>query len=110
MPKRHARTNPLIVIKSTTSLAPEEEVRDIIKALQRQVTHDFQPAWGIGATIIYGEVGEEYRNAYRINIRRTAGEEDKGYLGYHFSDSGYPVATIFAEEDLRDDKTISDTL
>ncbi|HEX8188515.1 MAG TPA: hypothetical protein VF586_09200 [Pyrinomonadaceae bacterium] len=106
----YTRTNPLVVIKSTTSLVPEEQVRQIIGALQYQVTYDFRPAWGIGATITYARKGEEYPNAYRIDIRRTAGEEERGYLGYHFSAAGYPVATIFAEEDLRGDKTISDTL
>jgi hypothetical protein len=105
------RTNPLIVIKSTTEkLAPEETVRDIIEAIQIQVRRDFKPAWGIDAELVYAEKGEEYPDAYRINIRATAGEEDEGFLGYHFSDNGYPVATIFAEEDLKDDKTISDTL
>ena len=108
--QRHPRTNPLIVIKSTTELAPEEQVRDIIEALQIQVTRDFLPAWGMGATIVYAEEGQKYPNAYRIRIRRTAGEEDKGYIGYHFSEQGYPLATIFAEEDLKGDKTISDTL
>jgi hypothetical protein len=106
----YTRTHPLIVIRSTTGLVPEEQLREIVKALQHQVTHDFKPAWGIGATIVYGEKLEEYPNAYHINIRRTASEEDKGYLGYHFSKKGYPVATIFAEEDLKGDKTISDTL
>jgi hypothetical protein len=105
------RTNPLIVVKSTTEkLAPEAVVRDVIAAIQIQVTRDFKPAWGIDATIVYAEKGVEYHGAYRINIRATAKEEDKGFLGYHFSNEGYPVATIFAEEDLRDDKTISDTL
>ena len=105
------RTNPLIVIKSSTEkYAPKRKVRDIIGALQIQVTRDFKPAWGIDATIVYAKDGEEYPNAYRINIRATAKAEDKGYLGYHFSENGYPVATIFAKEDLTEDKTISDTL
>jgi hypothetical protein len=110
MPRRHTRSNPLVVIRTTTELVPEKELRSIVKALQRQVTRDFRPAWGIDATIVYGEKGEEYPDAYHINVRRTAGEEDKGYLGYHFSAEGYPVATIFAEEDLKEDKTVSDTL
>ncbi|MDT7689522.1 MAG: hypothetical protein QOE46_2281 [Acidobacteriota bacterium] len=109
MPKRPTRANPLIVIKSMTKLAPEEEVRDIIKALQHQVTHDFEPAWGTGATIKYDD-GQTYTDAYRINIRRTGTRDDDGYLGYHFSDAGYPIASIFAEEDMKDDKTISTTL
>lgn len=106
----HTRTNPLIVIESTTSLVSERKVRGIIDALRTQVTRDFQPAWGIGATIIYAEEGVEYPDAYRIYIRRSARGEDKGYLGYHFSAEGYPVATIFAEDDLKEDKTVSDTL
>ena len=109
MPERHTRADPLIVIKTTTGMVPEDEVRGIIPALQRQITEHFRPAWGIGATIIYDE-GEEYPDAYRINIRRTASKANKGFLGYHFSDKGYPVATIFADEDLKEDKTISDTL
>ena len=106
----HPRTNPLIVIKSTTELVPEEQVRDIIEALQIQVTRDFRPAWGMGATLVYAEAGHRYPDAFRIRIRRTAGEEDKGFLGYHFTEQGLPLATIFAEEDLKGDKTISDTL
>lgn len=107
----HTRTKPLIVIKSTTTeYAPEEKVREIIRALQHQVTHHFKPAWGIDATIIYAEKGEKYPDAYHINVRARASEEDEGYLGYHFSERGYPVATIFAREDLKGDKTISDTL
>jgi hypothetical protein len=106
----HTRTHPLIVIESTTKLISPRKVRGMIEALQTQVTRDFQPAWGIGATIVYAEEGVEYPDAYRIYIRRSARGEDKGYLGYHFSKEGYPVATIFAEDDLKDDKTISDTL
>ncbi|MFL6256848.1 MAG: hypothetical protein ACJ74T_17720 [Pyrinomonadaceae bacterium] len=110
MAKRHTRANPLIVIKSTTELVPEKEVRSIIKSLQRQVSEHFQPAWGIDATIVYAEDGKEYPDAYRLNIRRTAKEADKGFIGYHFSEEGYPIATIFAKEDLAEDKTVSDTL
>src|ERR1044072_2557894 len=101
------RTNPLIVITSTTEkYAPEKTVRDIIEAIQIQVTRDFKPAWGIDAEIVYAKKGKEYPNAYRINIRATAGEENKGYLGYHFSENGYPVASIFSAGALKGDKTI----
>ena len=109
--ERRTRTNPLIVIKSTATDpdASERKVREIIPALQFQVTEHFQPAWGIGASIIYDE-GGTYENVYRINVVQTGTPEDQGFLGYHFSDAGYPVATVFAEEDLKGDKTISDTL
>ncbi|HEV7893667.1 MAG TPA: hypothetical protein VGP08_23835 [Pyrinomonadaceae bacterium] len=111
MSRKHTRATPLIVIKSeaTDPDASEPAVREIIRALQYQITEHFQPAWGIGATIIYDE-GDTYENVYRLNVVQTGTEEDQGFFGYHFSDGGYPVATIFAEEDLKGDKTISDTL
>jgi hypothetical protein len=109
MPKRHTRANPLIIIKTLTKKVPEEEVRDIIKAVQHQVTHHFEPAWGIGATLKYDD-GDATPDAYRINIRWKGKRDDEGYLGYHISRQGYPVASIFAETDMAEDKTISDTL
>src|SRR5919199_1737677 len=41
---------------------------------------------------------------------RAESKDDDGYLGYHFSPEGYPVASIFALDDMSEDGTISDTL
>ena len=109
MSRGFTRAKPLIVIKCKTDLVSEKDVRAAIGAVQKQVSRDFHPAWGIDAQIVYDE-GKKYKDAYRINILTTGKDEDEGYIGYHFSDNGYPVATIFAQEDLVDDKTICDTL
>lgn len=108
MPKKK-RTKPLIIIKTKTKLAPEEELREMIRSLQFQVDEHFEPAWGLGATIRFSN-DPAPRDAYQITVRRKGSADDHGYLGYHFSSSGFPVASIFAEEDMKGDKTISDTL
>ncbi|MDT7602440.1 MAG: hypothetical protein QOF61_437 [Acidobacteriota bacterium] len=107
--KRH---NPTIVIENkATKLVTDDEIEGIIPALQRQVTRHFQPAWGIGAELVFKKGGARIpKNVYRIVVKDRATKEDAGFLGYHIQKSGYPLALIFAEEDLSDDKTISVTL
>ena len=107
---RHSRANPLIAIKNDSTVLGDLDVVAMISSLQRQVTEHFQPAWGIGAQIVFAE-RRIPRHAYRIIVvDEAASEEDAGYMGYHFHSDGSPVATIFAKDDMREDGTISDTL
>ena len=107
---RHTRSNPLIAIKNDSTLLTDAAVASLVPALQRQVTEHFQPAWGVGAQIVFAE-RRVPRHAYRIVVLDEAGsKEDEGYLGYHFQSDGSPVAYIFARDDMRDNATISDTL
>jgi hypothetical protein len=107
--KRH---NPVIVIQNKArKLVTDDEIERILPALQRQVTQHFQPAWGVGAQLVFKQGKERVpKNVYRIVVKDRATKEDAGYLGYHIQRNGYPLALIFAEEDLSDDKTISVTL
>ncbi|MFL6227503.1 MAG: hypothetical protein ACJ741_01845 [Pyrinomonadaceae bacterium] len=107
--KRH---NPTIVIQNKASkLVTDEEIERILPALQRQVTEHFQPAWGIGAQLVFKRGKERVpKNVYRIVVKDRATKDDAGFLGYHIQRDGNPLALIFAEEDLKDDKTISVTL
>jgi hypothetical protein len=109
----NSRVNPLIYIRNAA--APElddEQISRIVAAVQRQVTEDFQPVWGMGAQLVLARSKEEVpEHAYQIVIYRTAEDaDDKEFLGYHYSPAGYPVANIFLDADLQEDKTISDTL
>jgi hypothetical protein len=111
--KRLERENPTIVIlNKSRGVVADDEIERIMPALQRQVTNHFQPIWGVGGRIVFKK-GRALvpKNSYRIVIYDKArGADDEGYLGYHFQRNGYPIASIFAEEDLNEDKTISDTL
>lgn len=105
-----SRTNPLIYVRNRSrGFLKDEQVAECVRAIQRQVTEDFKPVWGVGARLVFAR-GSVPSHAYQIIVHRTAREEDAGYLGYHFSPEGYPVASIFAEDDLAEDKTISVTL
>jgi hypothetical protein len=108
---RRSRANPLIAIRNqSNNVMTDYQVIRMIPALQRQVTEHFQPAWGVTAQIIFAERNVP-KEAYEIVVFDKARDaSDAGYLGYHFSPDGNPVATIFALEDMNDDGTISDTL
>jgi hypothetical protein len=111
--RRLERRNPTIVILNKSRGKIEDaEIERIIKALQRQVNEHFQPVWGVGAELKFKKAGAVVpKNCYQIIIYDKArGKKDAGFLGYHFQRNGNPVASIFAEEDLSHDKTISDTL
>jgi hypothetical protein len=110
--KRLERRNPTIVILNKSRGKIEDaEIERIIKALQRQVNEHFQPVWGIGAELKFKRASAVVpKNCYKIVVYDKARRGDAGFRGYHFQRNGNPVASIFAEEDLIDDKTISDTL
>lgn len=108
---KRSRANPLIAIKNESkNVLTDYQIIRMIPALQRQITEHFQPAWGITAQIIFAEHAVP-KDAYQIVIYdRPASKDDEGYLGYHFSPEGYPIASVFALEDMSEDGTISDTL
>ena len=108
---KRSRANPLIaVVNRSNNVLTDYQIIRMIPALQRQLTEHFQPAWGLTAQIIYAE-RDIPKDAYQVVIYDKPGDEgDAGYLGYHFTNNGFPIASIFALDDMRDDGTISDTL
>ena len=106
---RYSRANPLIAIKNDSTILHDLEVVSLIPSLQRQVTEHFAPAWGMSAQIIFSEKRVP-KHAYQITVFDEAKDaEDAGFIGYHFSPEGYPMASVFAKEDMKNG-TISDTL
>jgi len=106
-----SRANPTIYVRNKSrGFMSDADITSLIPAVQRQVTEHFEPAWGVGAQIIFAK-DDIPPDAYQIIIYKTAKDKaDRGYLGYHFSPKGYPVASIFAKDDLEQDKTVSVTL
>jgi hypothetical protein len=107
---KSSRANPVIYVKNETNgFMKDEEIISIIPAVQRQVTEHFEPVWGMGARLLFAK-GRVPRDAYQIIIYEQATDEaDREFIGYHFSPEGYPVAGIFAREDMSKDGTISET-
>ena len=106
---RHPRSSPLVAIKNDSTILSDLQVASLIPALQRQVTEHFQPAWGLSAQIIFAEKRVP-KHAFRVTVYDEAeSEDDQGFHGYHFSPEGYPMASVFAKDDMQNG-TISDTL
>lgn len=107
----NSRTNPVIYVKNESGgFLSDEQVSSLVPAVQRQVTEHFEPVWGVGARLVFA-TRRVPKDAYQITVYRNASDaSDADFLGYHFSPEGYPVASIFAEKDMADDGTISDTL
>lgn len=108
---KSSRQSPVIYVRNETNgFMNDDEITSLIPAVQRQVTEHFEPVWGIGARLVFAR-GRVPRDAYQIVVYEEAKDEaDKDYIGYHFSPEGYPVAGIFAREDMSADGTISETL
>jgi hypothetical protein len=109
---RSNRNKPVVAINNlAVEMLTDDQVEVMVPALQRQVTEHFEPAWGIGAELVFvPRKRKPPRHAYRIDVKDKAQPEDAGYFGYHFQEDGYPIASIFADVDLKDDGTISDTM
>ncbi len=100
------RNNPLIAVANQSDVATNREVERIVKAVQRQVTEHFRPAWGLQARLVFNE---EPVLAMKVVVKDKAPPEDDGYLGYHWV-NGLPVTYVFAKDDIDEHGEFSSTL
>ena len=100
------RNNPLIAVINESDVATNRQVERMVKAIQKQVTEHFRPAWGLKARLVFNQ---EPPLAMKVIIKDRATAEDEGYLGYHFVD-GLPVTYVFARDDIAEKGEFSSTL
>ena len=85
--------NPTICIVNRSKIVSDAELKRNMVALQKQITHHFEPAWGWGANLRF----EAKRFDMKVVIRDHA---TGGDLGYHI-EGGKPVGYIFARDDMK---------
>jgi hypothetical protein len=100
------RNNPLIAVINESDVATNRQVERMVKAIQRQVTEHFRPAWGLQARLVFNE---DPPLAMKVLIKDKATADDEGFLGYHFVD-GLPVTNVFAKDDIKSNGEFSSTL
>ena len=85
--------NPTISIVNRSKIVTSSILkRVVIPAMQKQITRDFEPAWGWGANLKF--------NAKRYNMKVVIRDHARGGdLGYHI-EGGKPVGYIFAKDDI----------
>jgi hypothetical protein len=88
------------VINASTVLS-DAEIKPVIDALQKQVTDDFLPAWGVDAELTFIPRGEEPPpGTWWLSILDDS--DQAGALGYHdLTPDGLPMGKVFAGTDLK---------
>jgi hypothetical protein len=94
--------NPIISIVNRSKTIADADVKRVLPALQKQITRDFEPAWGWGATLKL--------NARKFDMKLVIKDHARGGdLGYHI-EGGKPVGYIFARDDKEAEGEYTSTL
>jgi hypothetical protein len=88
------------VINASTVVA-DNDVQTVVDALQKQVTNDFLPAWGVGAQLTFVPTGTAPpAGTWWLSILDDS--DQAGALGYHdITPDGLPLGKVFAGTDLK---------
>jgi hypothetical protein len=99
-----------VVIFNFSSVATDANLLKIVNALQKQVTNDFAPIWGIDAKLVYVPKGGTVPpNSWCLGIFDDS--DQAGALGYHdITVDGLPLGKVFAKTDLDTGSSLSVTI
>jgi hypothetical protein len=88
------------IINASTVLS-DAEIRPVVDALQKQVSNDFRPAWGIDAKLNFVPgTATPPPGAWWLAILDDS--DQAGALGYHdLTSEGLPLGKVFAGTDLK---------
>lgn len=83
-----------VAVLNQSTAVTDTEVKDLISALQTQVTRDLAPAWNIDATLSPVAAGQQApAGSYRLFLLDNT---DQGQdTGYHTADADGPFARVF---------------
>jgi hypothetical protein len=94
--------NPIqISVINASTVVTDDDVRPVVDALQKQVTNDFLPAWGVGAQLTFIPTGSTPpAGTWWLSILDDS--DQAGALGYHdITPDGLPLGKVFAGTDLK---------
>ena len=88
------------VINESTVIA-DRDVPAVVAALQKQVTNDFRPAWGVDAELAIVAKGTQPPNGSWWLVLLDDSDQANA-LGYHdLTSEGLPIGKVFAASDLK---------
>ena len=93
-------TIQISVINQSTVLT-DDQIAPVVAALQKQVTNDFRPAWGVDAELQFvGSNGSPAPGTWWLSILDNSDQANA--LGYHdLTPDGLPIGKSFAGTDLQ---------
>src|SRR2546425_11594252 len=98
----HAQHSPIqISVINESTVLTDAEITPVVAALQKQVTNDFRPAWGVDAELTTVPKGTPAPTpSWWLVILDDS--DQAGALGYHdLTSDGLPIGKIFAASDLK---------
>lgn len=105
------------IINHTNGKISDEQLQAAIRAINRQISEDFEPYWGLGATLrLEGRAGKKPQPQTAADMRGDAiiylWDETKvdDALGYHEANNrGIPFGFVFTElvKELKEDWTVT---
>jgi len=100
IPHAQLSTIQISVINESTVLT-DADITPVVAPLQKQVTNDFRPAWGVDAELtIVAKTAQPPTGSWWLVILDDS--DQAGALGYHDVNSdGLPLGKVFAASDLK---------
>lgn len=102
MPQTTPTTTPIqISIINASTVLTDTEITPVVDALQKQVTDNFLPAWGVNAELTFIPTGSSPPGGtWWLTILDDS--DQAGALGYHdLTPDGQPLGKVFAATDLK---------
>jgi len=99
-----------IAIFNSSKVVSDTQLAPMVAALQKQVTRDFAPIWGIDANVVFVPKGGKVDPTYwQLGIFDNS--DQAGALGYHdITAAGQPLGKVFAETDIQFGSSLSVTI
>ena len=93
--------NPTVAVINESTVVTDDQVKDVIAALQIQVDTDFAPIWHLDCTLVFQDKGKPAEpGVWQLIILDSS--DQAGALGYHeMTATGDPLGKVFAGTDLR---------
>jgi hypothetical protein len=98
----HAQLAPIqISVINESTVLTDADVTPVVAALQKQVSNDFRPAWGVDAELkIVAKTSQPPAGSWWLVILDDS--DQAGALGYHdLTSDGMPIGKVFAASDLK---------
>lgn len=99
-----------IAIINETNVLKDSDAQDAVAAMQKQVSNDFFPVWGVDASLSFVSRNAAVPpEAWQIVLLDNA--DQAGALGYHdLTANGLPLGKVFAATDIQYGSSWTNTL
>ena len=98
-----------VAVINESTVVSDEDVQDLVAALQDQVDNDFSPIWGRGAQLSIASKTEPTPVGVWVLVILDNSDQ-AGALGYHdLTRNGDPLGKVFAGDDIKDGESWTNT-